>query len=556
MRLRSSLAASTLILAAACSGDKSGPRRDASTGGTLIIPTLAEPTDVLPPFVIDIDSRRIEDLVFEHLADMDSTLNTLDDKTFSPRIAQKWTWAPDSLSIAFSINPAARWHDGQPVTARDVRYSFNMFVDTTVGSPAGSLLGNVDSVSVRDSLTAVVFFKKRTPEQFYDIAYQVYVLPEHVYGSVPGSKLRTDPKSKTLIGSGRFRVVRWGPGRIELLSDTANYRGRAKLDRLIFVKTDDAAAVAQILSGQADVREAFPPEKLASLDSNEFARGVAAPLLAYAFMGMNKFAPKSSTVPHPIFSDLRLRRALSMAVDREAMVRNVFGQNAKNVSHGPFSMAASYADPSLSPPPYDTAKAGAMMDSSGWRRGPDGMRAKNGKPFRFTLSVGPSNFRRKFGVLLQSEFKKAGIRVDLDLVDFNAFIEKRNKLDFDAIVDGFSPDPSVAGTKQSWTTAGFPPAGENALHYSNRLVDALIDSATTTFDFAKSKAYSSRAFRQILDDAPAIWLYDVAYTNAINKRITIAPIRPDGWWVNLPDWTIDPAKRIGRDSIGLAPAKQ
>jgi peptide/nickel transport system substrate-binding protein len=556
MRLRASLAVSTLIIIAACGRDKSGPGAAAPPGGTLIIPTLAEPTDVLPPFVLDIDSRRIEDLVFEHLAEIDSTLNTLDDKTFSPRIAQKWTWAPDSLSIAFSINPAARWHDGQPVTARDVRYSFNMFVDTSVGSPALPLLGNVDSVSVRDSLTAVVFFKKRTPEQFYDIAYQVYVLPEHVYGSVPNGKLRTDPKSKTLIGSGRFRVARWEAGRMELLSDTANYRGRAKLDRLIFVKTDDAGAVPQILSGQADVREAFPPEKVASLDSNQFARPVPAPLLAYAFMGMNKFAPKSSTAPHPIFSDLRLRRALSMAVDRQAMVQNVFGPIAKNVSHGPFSMAASYADPSLSPPPYDTAKAAAMLDSSGWRRGPGGMRAKNGKPLHFTLTVGPSNFRRKFAILLQGEFKKAGIQVDLDMLDFNAFLQKRGKLDFDAIVDGFSPDPSVSGTKQSWTTAGFPPAGENSLHYSNKLVDALIDSATTTFDFAKSKAYSSRAFRQILDDAPAIWLYDVAYTNAINRRITIAPIRPDGWWVNLPDWTIDPAKRIDRDRIGLAPAKR
>jgi len=325
---------------------------------------------------------------------------------------------------------------------------------------------------------------------------------------------------------------------------------------LIFVKTDASAAAAQMLSGEADVMEAFPIDQVPMLDSNKFARGVVVPQLGYAFMAMNRFAPKSTTVQHPIFSDLRMRRALSMAVDRDAMVRNVFGTGAHNVSHGPFSMAASYADATITPPPYDTLKAGAMMDSSGWRRGPDGMRAKNGKPLRFTLTVGGSGFRRKFAVLLQSEFKKAGIQVDLDQLDNNAWSEKRGSNDFDAIIDGFNPDPSVAGTRQSWTTAGFPPVGQNALRYSSRLVDALIDSATTTFDLAKSKAYASRAFRQILDDAPAIWLYDISFTNAINRRIRVANMRSDEWWVNLPDWTIDPAKRIDRDRIGLAAAKK
>jgi peptide/nickel transport system substrate-binding protein len=556
MRFRSSLAALVLIVSAACGAEKTGSTSNSSTGGTLIIETLSEPKDLLPPYVADLESRRIQDLVFDHLAEIDSSLNTLDDRTFSPRIAQKWTWAPDSMSIAFSINPKARWHDGQPVTAKDVRYSFNTFVDPKVASPAASLMTNIDSVSVRDSLTAVVYFKKRTPEQFYDVAYQLVLFPEHVYGSIPLENLRTDPKSRAPIGSGRFRFVRWDPGKIELISDTANYRGRAKLDRLIFVKTDPAAAAAQVLSGEADVMEAFPPEQVPMLDSNKFARGVRVPQLGYSFMGMNRFAPKSTTVPHPIFSDLRMRRALSMAVDREAMVHNVFGPNAQNISHGPFSMAASYADATISPPPYDTAKAGAMMDSSGWRRGPDGMRAKNGKPLRFTLTVGSSGFRRKYAVLLQSEFKKAGIQVDLDQLDNDAWGDKRVKNDFDAIIDGFNPDPSVAGTRQSWATAGFPPEGQNALRYSNRLVDAMIDSATTTFDHGKSKAYSARAFRQILDDAPAIWLYDISFTNAVNRRINIANLRPDEWWVNIPDWTIDPAKRIDRDRIGLAPAQK
>jgi peptide/nickel transport system substrate-binding protein len=556
MRFRPTPALLTLMIAAACSGEKSAPPSNSSTGGTLIIATLGEPSDVLPPYVGDEDGRRVEDIVFDRLADIDSTLATKGDKAFSPRLAKKWTWASDSLSIAFSIDPTARWHDGQPVTANDVRFTFNTFVDPKVGSPNASVISNIDSVSVRDSLTAVVFFKKRTPEQFYDVAYQLYIFPEHVYGRIPLEQLRTDPKSRAPIGSGRFRFVSWQPGRVELLSDTANYRGRAKVDRLILVKTDAPAAVAQVLSGEADVMPAFPVDQIPMLDSNRFARAVFIPQLGYAFMGFNRFAPKSTTVPNPLFSDLRMRRALSMAVDRVAMVHNVFGPQATNVSHGPFSMTASYADADITPPAYDTAKAGAILDSLGWRRGPDGMRAKNGKPLHFTLTVGGSSYRRKFAVLLQNEFKKAGVDVELDQLDNNAWSDKRTKGNYDAIIDGFNPDPSVAGMRQSWATAGFPPVGQNSLRYSNKLVDALIDSATATFDNAKSKAYSSRAFRQILDEAPAIWLYDIAYMNGVNRRINVPTLRADGWWISLPDWTVDPAKRIDRDRIGLAPAKK
>ena len=97
------------------------------------------------------------------------------------------------------------------------------------------------------------------------------------------------------------------------MSDTANYRGRAKLDRIIMVPTDPATAAAQLLGGQADFMEAFPNDLARKLDSNTFARPVVIPQLGYVFLALNRFARKSKTAPHPIFSDVRVRRALSMA---------------------------------------------------------------------------------------------------------------------------------------------------------------------------------------------------------------------------------------------------
>ena len=115
----------------------------------------------------------VVDLVFDHLADISADLDTAGDKTFTPRLAKSWTWAPDSLSIAFSLDPRARWHDGKPVTASDVRYSFKVFTESRRPLTQGAAARERRLGFGRDSSTAVVWFKKHTPEQFYDVAYQL-----------------------------------------------------------------------------------------------------------------------------------------------------------------------------------------------------------------------------------------------------------------------------------------------------------------------------------------------------------------------------------------------
>lgn len=521
----------------------------------MIIEAAGDAADLFPPYVADAIGRIVQDQVFDRLAEIDQSLTTVGDKTFTPRLARHWTWAPDSLSIAFEIDPRARWHDGKPVTAKDVQYSFRVFTDPKVGSPVAPLLTNLDSVSVRDSLTAVVWFKKHTPEQFYDVAYQLIIVPEHVYGAVPMDQLHTSPVTRTLVGSGRFRLNDWKPGvRIELVADTGNYRGRPKLDRVVLARIDaPATGEAQILTGQADFMEAIPPDDAGKLDSNTYARPLIVPALAYAFMGMNPYDPTNRNLAHPIFSDRRVRRALSMAVDRQAMLRNVFGDKGR-LGRGPFPMSLSVADSTLPVPAFDTAAAAALLDSAGWKRGPDGMRSKAGRPLRFSIMTPSTSAPRKaYAVLIQDQLKRyAGAQVDIDVVDATAYTPRTHTGNFDAIMVGWGTDPSPGGAKQNWTTAGIGPQGQNWLRYSNPRVDALFDSVTSSFDPAKTKAYALQAYRQIVEDAPALWLYDYVNIDAVHRRIDIAPVRADSWWANLADWSIPPDKRIDRDRIGLA----
>jgi peptide/nickel transport system substrate-binding protein len=547
------LSAAVFALSACSSNDVSKGGASGKTGGTFIYSAIGDAVDIFPLYIQEQNGRMVADLVFDRLADIGPNLATVGDKEFTPRLAKSWDWAADSLSIAFHIDPRARWHDGKPVTASDVRYSFRMFTDPKAASTSASLLGNIDSVSARDSATAVVWYKKHLPEEFFTFVYQVWILPEHVYSSIPADQLHTSPQTKQLIGSGPYRFVKWQPGvRLDLIADTANYRGRPNLDRIVMSPISDAnAGVTQVLTGQTDFMQAFPADQVGKLDSSKVARRIDIPVRGYAWLGFNPVPRKQKSGSHPIFGDVRVRRALSMAVDRRAMLQNVFGSTGR-LGRGPFPAVVGYADTNLKLLPYDTSAAKALLDSAGWRVGANGIRVKNGVPLKFTItSVTTSLFRRRYAVLLQEAFKRVGAQADIDAVDPGTFMNGRLLAgDFDAIIGTFAPDPDLGGAKQTWGSGAI--GSTNWLRYSNKSVDALLDSAVSAFDPAMSKSYSSRAFQQIVDDAPAIWLYDVTFVNAINRRIQmVEPVLPD-FWMQIPQWSIPADKRIDRDRIGLA----
>jgi peptide/nickel transport system substrate-binding protein len=559
-RIRLSAVVLAALAAAGCKGTEkeqqtaAGP---ADIGSTMVIATAADATSLLPSIVNVITDRQVTDLLFDRLADIGDNLNAVGDKGFKPQLAERWDWAPDSLSIAFHINPNAKWHDGQPVRASDVRYSVNLIKDPGLASPAAPLIVNIDSVSVRDSLTAVAFFKRHTPEQFYDLAYQVAIVPEHILGNTPAAKLRDSEITRRGIGSGRFRLAKWEPGaRIELVADTANYRGRAKLDRVIFaISPDFNAAVTRFFAGDADLFENLRPEHIAKLAGDTARRSVPYPSLGYMFMTFNLVDPKAPGRPHPIFGERAVRRALTMSVDRSAMLKNVFDTLGIPL-YGPFPRAINVADTTLPQLPYDTVKAKALLDSAGWVPGADGIRVKNGRRLEFAITTPSSSAARKqYAVLLQDAMHRVGASVKLDEGDFASFVAKVGNHAFDAAMDNYQTDPSVSGFKQSWSTAGISKDGGNHASYSNPSVDAALDSAILTFDPARTKAYARRAFETIIEDAPAVWLYEPPTRAGIAKRIRNTHMRADGWWSGLADWWIPANERNARDKIGLRPAQ-
>ena len=190
-------------LACSDSGDSGGK----ANGGTLVISVGGDPESLLPVLASTVPSLIITDLVYDRLAEIGDSLNTAGDQGFKPRLAKSWTWSPDSLAIAFHLDSAARWHDGQPVTAEDVRFTWSVYTDSTSGSPYGSALAGIDSVVAADKGTAVFWFKERSPLQFYDAVSTMSILPEHLLRNSRGAAQR------------RQRRARCGPRRVRHHAD-------------------------------------------------------------------------------------------------------------------------------------------------------------------------------------------------------------------------------------------------------------------------------------------------------------------------------------------------
>ena len=551
------------VLAVGCRGGDATPRSATSdageptNGGTMIIASAGEPETLFPALAQTQEGRHITDQVFDRLAEIGDSLNTVGDRGFSPRLARRWTIAPDGRSVVFELDPRARWHDGRPVRANDVRYSWRVSVDPKVGSPLASMLGNIDSVQVRDSLTPVVWFKRATPEAFYDFVYQVQIVPEHVYGAIPDAQLRTAEVSRRPIGSGRFRFVRWEPGaRLELAADEKNYRGRPRLDRVIFVHAADFdAAITRLMAKEADMFENVLPDHLPRLRSDSAIRILSYPGLQTAFVAFNLRPGKAGAMPAPIFTDIAVRRALAMAVDRKAMLRNVF-DSLGNLAVGPLPRAHPAADSTLRLPAFDVAGANRLLDSAGWKAGPEGVRTKNGRPLAFSLLVpSSSKARNAYAVLLEQAFRAVGARAAIEQVDFPTFIQRTNTGTFDVAIHAIGVDPSPSTLRQYWTTEAVGKPGGNLAGYSNPTFDAMLDSLSVTRDAEQARALAVRATQRLADDVPAIWLYDVLTLGAAHRRLRPAVMRADAWWAGLADWWIPEGERLPRDRAPVVAAR-
>jgi len=527
-----------ILLLAACRGDAGS----ASKHATALVMTLPADADVfIPALTINETSIQVGSVLFESLANVGDSLNVIGDEGFRPGLASSWTWAPDSLSIAFHLDPKARWQDGVPVRAADVLYSYHVNTSKEIGSKVGPLLAGIDSVTARDSATVVFWFHARTLEQFYNAATQISVLPAHLLQNIPDSSLKTAPFNRNPVGSGPYKFVRWVSGStIEVAADSTYRGGRPKIDRIIWsIAANPDAAMLRLFSGEANFTETLRKQDMEQMAKHPELKAVHYPSMLVYFMRLNERARGGKHGPHAIFGDREVRRALTMAIDRRRAVTTVF-DSATPVAVGPITSALGTYDASLPRIPFAPDSAAAILERRGWVMGKDGIRHKGSQPLRFSVLVpSTSTQRQQMVVLIQDMLKRVGAQVDIERVDFPTMGAHLQAHDYDASFEGMSLDPTPSGIRQEWSSAAAKGEGtSNTGYYMSATFDAVVDSAVASRDPQAAIAQYRRAYATLIDDAPGIWMYELPSIAGMSVNVHPAPMRADVWFAHLADWTI------------------
>jgi len=520
------------LSAAACRPDSG----DCARCGTIVIAATGEPSHLLPPLAVETVARDIGDQMYERLADLAPGAAPIDTTAYRPALAVRWEEV-DSVTWRFHLRPGARWQDGRPVTAEDVRFSFEAFADSALDTPARPHLAGRVRVTAEDSTTVLIRFAEPSPEELYDATYHVRVLPSHIWSQMPRDRWAADTAALHLIGSGPYRLAEWRRGEyVRLVADTTG-RPLPSIRQAVwrFVQDPDAA-LNLVLSHEADLLEtAGSPQNAARAAGDSTLRLLPYASATYGFLGF-RIRGTSATL-HPVLGEAATRRALALAVDRETLARSAFGREAK-APPGPMSQLLWIWDDGIRTLPFDTAQANRAFDAAGWRYSDGtGTRQRGGRALSFDILVpSTSPTRRHLAVALQAMWQAVGAAVTVTAVDFPVFQERLGRGEFDAYIGAWLDEPSPRGLAEQWTRAGW--AALNYGHYANPAFDALFAQAGR----ARTVEAARKLYREAMDtlnaDVPAIFLYAPANVAVMSQRLEGVEIDPYSWASGLRRWSV------------------
>lgn len=511
-----------------------GPAGPCPRCGTVVIAATGDPAQLLPPLASETVARDIGDQVYERLADLASGAPPIDSSAYRPALATRWERV-DSLAWRFHLRSGARWQDGRPVTAEDVRFSFEAFADSAISAPARPYLAHRLTVVPEDAATFVIRFAEPSAEQLYDATYHVRVIPSHIWGSIPMDRWFSDTAVAHLVGSGPYRVAQWRRGEyVRLVADSGV--GAPAIRQIVWrFTTDPDAALNLVLSHEADLLEtAGGPNRVARVTRDSTLRVIPYASATYGFLGF-QIRGGSGNRAHPVLGDAATRRALAHAVDRQTLARATFGQDAK-APPGPMSQLLWIWNDSILSPGFDTVQADRELDAAGWRRpDPERPRRRGDRDLAFDILVpGTSPTRRQLAVALQAMWRAVGAAVTVTAVDFPVFQERLEHGQFDAYLGAWLDEPSPRGLADQWTRAGWGVL--NYGRYANPAFDALFRRAAGARDAAEARGLYREAMDTLNADAPALFLYAPANLAVVSRRLGGVSVDPYSWLSGLRTW--------------------
>ena len=502
-------------------------KEQAERGGTLVVGEINDYESLNPMGTTDAHARDIYQLLFLLLLDEHP-----DFLTFGPRLAESWEFSPDSLQLVFHLRNGVVWSDGVPVTAYDVVATFSAQKDTATLWASRHLKEHIDSVAAVDDHTAVYYFNRVYPYQLMD-ANDGPILPKHLIDTVKHEELGKLPIER-FPTDGPFALGSWVKGQSLTLVRYKDYyeKGKPYIEKAVFkIIPDQVTLLTQLKSGELDCMEMVPPGEMGAIRKNHPELAIFDfPTRAYNYIGWN--------AARPFFKSPRVRRALTMAIDRNLINENIYYGFARECT-SPFPPIIWAYNPNITPIPYDPAAARRILAEEGFRdTNRDGWLEGGGKRFEFELITNYGNqLRSDMQVMVQEMLRKVGVKANPVTLEWTAFLERVKSGDYDAQINSWR-----VGTKADlapiWSCASRGPEGYNRVDYCNAHVDSLNAVACAMLDFEKAKPIWFRVQELIYEDQPYTFLNLVEARNVVHERFK--DVKPDAisMYHYLQDWRV------------------
>jgi len=471
-------------------------------------------------------------MLFTPLIQYDAKLHAV------PWLAQSWELSDSA--VVFHLRNDVKWHDGQPVTAEDVKFTFDLAKDTTAASLLGSAyLGLVKSATVIDAQTIRFDFTAPHAQALDDFWWAP--LPKHALQNVTPTQLAQAPFNRQPIGSGPFRFVEWKPNQTLTLEANPQFPaalgGRPRLDRVIFrIIPEPTTMVTELANQTTDVIGwTLQPDQAVQVQSQPPLQLKHFPSREFTYLAWN-----GTREP---FRDPAVRRAMGMAIDRATIIRGLMRG---------FAVPATGMIPSWSPMytevaalPFDANRAKQELAAAGWRdTNGDGVVEKNGRPLRFTLMVNTANrTHQDMAQVIQQELKAVGAQVEVRAEEFQSMLRQYKARDYDAVIanwslDTFKVDPSpLFSCAQSRVQNS-----SNRTGYCNPQADRLMEQGLRETDAAKARQVWQQYVQLLQQDQPVTFLFWSEDMAGIGPRLHGVQMDARSKLANVRDWWI-PADR-------------
>ncbi len=462
---------------------------------------------------------------YEVYADVYDLLTGWSQKDFSPvpGLAESWTASPDGKTWTFKIRSGVKWSDGQPLTAKDVAYTFNRVVNgETENAAFYNYVANLKKVTAPDDTTAIFELSAADPIMTH---MWVPILPEHIWKNVSEKDAGTFD-NKEMVGTGAFQLVEQKPGEfIKLKANKSYWGGAPKIDNLVYriFKNDDAMAQA-LQKDEIDAVADIGANQFLALKDKPGITTVQATGLSFSELGFNTGAATTDNQPvgdgHPALKDKALRQAIGYAIDQQTIVNKVLrGLGKPGVGVIPPVYSAYKFDPGASARTFDIAKANSLLDAAGYTKGSDGSRVdpKSGKKLDFRL-FGRTEDENSKGVVpyIQDWMNQIGIKTKVQFVTDDKLTDIIAHGNYEMFTWGWGVEPDPGFQLSTFTcdqrdtgTAKDPVAGWSDSFYCNPAYDALYQQQSNEIDPAKRAELVKQMQQMVYDDAPYIVTYYV-----------------------------------------------